>query len=213
MSQYPPPPGSPQPPPPGYPANPPQGYGAPPPAKKTSVASIVSLVSGLLSCVPFVSLLAVLFGIVGIAKTRSPNVSGRPMAIIGLILGLLGLVWTIIFAAGGAAFWGVAKATEPARNVARQFATDLAAGDVQAAKAQCVEEMSTEDLQRVVDQMKAWGAVQDITLFGLNVSANAGESTQVEVAGTVKFANTQKGYTATLVKQGENYKIVSFNFQ
>src|SRR3954447_18185664 len=109
MSQYPPsqyppqqyPPGQgPVPPmqPPGPPYGGQGGYpGGMPMAPKTSGAAIASLVCGILGCIPFItSLLAVILGIVGIKQTSNPQLTGRPLPIIGLLLGLLGIAgWKI----------------------------------------------------------------------------------------------------------------------
>jgi predicted Zn finger-like uncharacterized protein len=68
------------------------GEYARPPA--TSGMAIASLVCGLLFCViPVISsLLAIIFGIIGISKTKDPRVGGKGMSIAGLILGCVGLL-------------------------------------------------------------------------------------------------------------------------
>ena len=95
MSQYPPPPPQPpQYPPQGMPPQgfPPQGYpqqpyGAPQ-APKSNGLAITALIMGILSCIPGVGLLAILFGLLGIGKAKDPRVGGKGLATAGLLLGL-----------------------------------------------------------------------------------------------------------------------------
>ena len=57
--------------------------------------AIASLVCGLLFCVPFCSILAIIFGILGIIQTKDGQRGGRGLAIAGLVLGLLSTVLSI----------------------------------------------------------------------------------------------------------------------
>lgn len=118
-------------PPPAYPPaapapmQPPPGmYGVPPYSIQPAITSgwaIWSLVCGLLSfCVPVLgNLLAIIFGIVGITKTGTPQVRGRGMAIAGLILGvvafpIVGLFYLMI---GATMIPGLSNAREVANRV------------------------------------------------------------------------------------------------
>ena len=82
---------------------------------KTSAAAVFALVFGLSSLfcalALFLAPLAVLFGIialvlgvVGLGKARLPDVTGRGVAIGGLVLGVLGLLLGIALIAGAASF-------------------------------------------------------------------------------------------------------------
>jgi prepilin-type processing-associated H-X9-DG protein/predicted Zn finger-like uncharacterized protein len=59
---------------------------------KPSGLAIASLVLGLFICLPIASLLAIIFGIVALSKTRDPRIGGKGLAIAGLVLGIIGLV-------------------------------------------------------------------------------------------------------------------------
>jgi len=189
-----------------------QGGQLPPgfPVQQTSGWSIASLICGLLMCVPFVAgLLAVVFGILGIRRARDPQVGGKGLAIAGLILGLISIILWALFGAGVVA---LLKGTEAQRAVARQFVNDLAAGDAAAARSRCTAEVSDESIQAALEKFKEWGAVTDITLFGVEMSAATGSTTTTEVAGAVSFAGKAVTYTATLVRDGDSYRITSFKF-
>jgi uncharacterized membrane protein len=66
----------------------------PQPAKRNPIA-IASLICGLIACIPFVSILAIGFGIIGWRKTKAPGVRGKGMAIAGIVLGSIGVLANI----------------------------------------------------------------------------------------------------------------------
>jgi len=74
--------------PPVVPFNP--AYTGGPP--KTSGMAIASLICGILFCIPLASLLALIFGIIGINQTKPGQARGRGLAITGTVLGGLGLL-------------------------------------------------------------------------------------------------------------------------
>jgi len=51
----------------------------------------LSVLCGLIGCVPFFGLLAIILGIVGLRKTKNPSVRGKGVAIAGIVLGSVGL--------------------------------------------------------------------------------------------------------------------------
>ena len=227
MSQYPPSPGQqprPQPPYPPQPGMPPGTYpGAPqqtaytmnPAVKRGNGAAVTSLIMGIVFCVPFLtSFLAIVFGLVGWRKTRDPQVGGKGMAIAGLLLGLVGLLaWSGIFAAGGYGLYALYKYGEPARNASRQFAIDLSAGNIDAAKAQTTGRIKREDLVNAADSLKGLGTVQDTTLIP-SVYRNLNGVTTIDVGGAANFANKKSiPYVVHLVKEGDTFKVDGFVFQ
>lgn len=193
------------------PATAPYGYGGAPTPRKMSIAALTSLVCGILGCIPFItSIIAVVCGIVGIRKTGNPNVSGRGLAIAGLILGLLGIAGWGIFGGGIYTAYVLSK---PARTVAHDFATDLSAGNVSAAAARTAG-IPEAELQVVADTMKSWGALRDVTMPGFNFRTDSTTGTVVELVGVATFATGgQKTYTITLVKLNGDFKVQKFDFE
>lgn len=190
--------------PPGQPAG---GTYSMPAQRKTSGAAVTSLILGILGCIPFITgLLAVIFGVVGIKATSDPRYSGRPMAVIGLILGIISLgLWGLFGGAGYAAF----AYTRPAREAARQFASDLAANNVDAAHARTTG-ISREDIAKASDTVKTWGAFQDTTMPVAVRSNNNGVDT-AQVAGVAVFAKAGGvPYSVRFVKEGGELKIAGF---
>src|SRR4051812_23200575 len=118
MSQYPPPPQPPQYPPQGMPPQgfPPQGYpgGVAQPPRSNGLA-ITALIMGILSCIPGVGLLAILFGLLGMGKAKDPRVGGKGLAMVGLLLGLLGTIGWAYAGYKGYQGWQLVKGmVEPA---------------------------------------------------------------------------------------------------
>jgi hypothetical protein len=228
MSQAPP-PGSPPPPgyppagypPPGYPppASPPPGYPAPgyggapgavPGAPKGNGAAVTSLVLGLLLCIPFLSsALAILFGMVGIRNTRDPQVRGKGLAVAGLILGIVGLLFWIVM--GGSVF-ALFKGTAPVRQAGREFLQDLSAGNIDAAAARCTADISKQDCAKLSAAMKGWGTLVDVTSFNTSETTALG-ITAADLGGTATFSNnTTKSFTMHLRKVNGEWKVAGVHF-
>jgi len=64
--------------------------------ERRSGMALASLICGILFCVPFCSLLAIIFGILGIQQTGEGKRPGRGMALTGLILGSVGMFLIVI---------------------------------------------------------------------------------------------------------------------
>jgi hypothetical protein len=68
---------------------------------KTSGMAVASLVLGItgLVIIPFItSILAIIFGVIGLGQIKRSNgaITGKGMAVAGLILGIIGIVFTIL---------------------------------------------------------------------------------------------------------------------
>jgi hypothetical protein len=71
------------------------------PSRPTSGLAVASLVLGIVGLLSFVygvgSLLAVIFGAIGMKQTQDGQRGGRGMAIAGLVMGIIGLVAGVAF--------------------------------------------------------------------------------------------------------------------
>lgn len=213
MSQYPPNPqypgNYPPPPPPGMPVGP---GAAPYPAAKTSGAAITALIMGLLLCIPFLTGLGgVIFGAVGLSSTKDPRVTGRGMAITGIVLGLLNIVLWVLF--GGAAYqWW--RGTEIQREAAKAFVQELTDGKVADAQKRCDPKyLKASDLQNISGQLRNLGTLQSVTVVGVEQNVNAGTGNRIVVAGGAQYATRQVSIQIIFEKQGNDWKIVGYNFQ
>jgi hypothetical protein len=186
----------------GYPGGPPPNmippyagaYGQPP--ARTSGSSIASLVLGILGCIPLITgLLAIVLGLVGISATRKPGVSGRGMAIAGLILGIISVLgWSGFFGLLGVAF----VQTRPDRTVVNAFVQDLGSNNIPAAQALCAPGTSALALQQGAAQLQASGTLQSFIATRFNLSYVNGTGTGV-IGGVAIFpGGGTKKVTVTL---------------
>ncbi len=180
---------------------------------RTSAAAIASLVCGLLGCVPFLTgLAAVVLGIVGIKKTKDPMITGKGMAIAGLVLGCLSLAgWTVTTAVSAYGVYAALQLGEPARKTAEQFTRDLSEGKIDEAVALSVEGMDRASLAAMSERMKSWGTFQSLSMTSINIQT-VNEKTEFTIGGAANFATETKSYTITLHKAGETYKVAKFSF-
>jgi hypothetical protein len=130
---------------------------------RVSGAAVTSLVCGLLFCIPMItSLVAVVFGAVGIRQTKNPHVGGRGLAIAGLILGILGVGGWILAGVGGVAFW---SSSSQVVAVAEKFTADMAAGDLNSASASSLPNITMAQLTNTRDQyLKPLGTLQQFSI-------------------------------------------------
>jgi hypothetical protein len=194
-------------PPPMYGQQPGYGYN-PPPSQQANGPAIASLILGILGCVPLITgLLAVLFGVVGLRKTRDPAVGGKGLAIAGLILGLISIFGWCAF---GGTMFAAYLASKPPRATAHRFIADLAAGNTQAA----VNESTFTSIQITLatSQFQQYGRLVDTSFPAFSINANNGVTT-AKLTGVVKFSNGSKACTIDLIKQGKTYKVTNYTFQ
>lgn len=218
MSQYPPPPYQPQQqgyppqggyPPPGYPPQgsypPPGGNfgmpgGMPPPAAGNGWGT-ASLITGLVSfCVPLGGLLAILFGFIGIGRARKTG-SGKGLAVVGILFGLLSIALHAALAGAG---WKWAQATKPNRDLAKQFITDLHAGDLAAARAQTDGSVPLAELKTASERLIAFGPIADTT------SIPVPQNGDVMVVTTVTSNSGQIQYQMVQTNSNGIWKVTSF---
>jgi hypothetical protein len=172
--------------------------------------AVTSLVMGLLLCIPAVTGLGgVIFGVLGLKKTKDPRVGGKGLAIAGLVLGLVNLAFWGLFGGG---VWALVAGTSLQRDMAKTFIKDMSEGNVTAAAAACHSAMPKEALESSSAAMKAWGALKDVTTVGINANAAAGQDSQVVVTGVSEFANAKRQFQVYFVKEGDKWKIVKFEF-
>jgi hypothetical protein len=185
------------------------GYGYPPgassPRPRTSGAAIASLVLGILGCIPLLtSLLAVVFGIVGIRKTRDPMTSGRGMAIAGLVLGLVGIIgWSLISGLYGYAY----VSSGPARQVARQFMTDMDAGRIDAAAQNA--SLTVPELDKLAEHMKSKGPITSMSFTSFFVHTDTSSGTTCKLVMMVSRSNGVTVYEIDLAKTGGKWIVQS----
>ena len=189
------------------------GYPAP-----TNGMAVASLVCGLLFCFCIPSLLAVVFGAIGLRQTRHGYTSGRGLAISGLILGIFGvglwLVFGVMVANFARMFWAE---QERAQAVATAFLQDLSDEKIDAALSKVSPGAGPGlDRARLIDasqSMKGWGPFNEISVIALPPDVVPGppiEFRRWDFDGDAIFSRARKALSIRLVGDGAIYKVERF---
>lgn len=196
--------------PPSFGTPPPATYGFAPVSRRTNGLAITSLILGILFCIPWITgLLAVVFGILGIRKTRDPQVGGKGIAVAGLVLGIVSFI--------GWSLWGTVvvgffvQASAPQRAMAKQFLADLADQDIPAAHSMVSASLSPDEVQALGDKIKPWGALVDTTNSSVNMS-NVNGMKHMTLGGVAHFAQGSHAYVISFTQENGEWKIEKVEF-
>jgi hypothetical protein len=198
-----------------YPQPPAGPVGSPfPPPTRTNGLALASLIFSIAGfCVLFLGgLVGLILGILGLQKSRDPNVGGRGMAVTGIILGLLSFLTSFIIVGG--IYYGVhaaIKASEPPRLAARQFVQDLSSGDPATASKEATGSLTAAELNTLGDKLHTLGAFKDMTSSQININDNNGVTT-CTLHGTAEFAKGNQTYDITLTRVGGVWKVSQATF-
>jgi hypothetical protein len=183
----------------------PIGYGAQQALRRTSAAAITSFVLGLISCIPYLTgIAAIVLGLLAIRKSRDPSVTGKGLAIAGLILGIINvLAWS-----GFAAFvaYGYSE-SKPAEAVATQFLKDVSSGNITGAIAN--SGATQTQILKYHAEFADLGTLQSVNYTGFNTSTWNGHLV-IRLSGTATFTNGQKACTFTVMKTPGGLKVTYF---
>ena len=185
----------------------PYGQVSPVPPSRMSKSAVTSLVCGIIVCIPIAPLLAIIFGFMGLGKTSNPQVRGRVLAIIGLILGFLGVAG---WATGGYVGWrmyqGVVAAIAPIRITGEQFATDMGSGDTAHAATLVSSKVTAADILQFSTKFRALGKYKGFRDEGWNGTRSPGAKT-MEFNGTASFDSGDQPAIVRIVFDGKDPKI------
>lgn len=193
---------------PPLPANP--GMPGYPPQRQTNGMAVASLVCGLLGCIPAItSLLAILFGFLGMSKAKDPRVGGKGMAIAGLLLGIAGLIG---WAGAGFAIYKTVGIVQRMSQPAIAFVDALLNGDAEKARSMATADMSDADIEAAIDKLKTMGELKEIKPTGVNRSSINGLG-RLTVTGTALFARGTLEFSVQMVEDKGVWKVGSFELK
>ena len=183
----------------------------PEPPRGTNGWAVASLISGLLGCVPYVTgLAAIVLGMIGLKKSNERRyASGRGMAIGGIVLGALSLVFWLFFSS---LFIGMFTAAGQPRKLAQEFVTLTSQGAVDAAMGRAGPLLPRGQVEELALRMQEWGPLQDVTSYGSSIHVMGG-ITSCELQGTATFSESEHPFTMTLVKEGDAWKVSGVEFR
>jgi hypothetical protein len=149
----------------------------------------------------------------GIKAANRPGVSGKGMAIAGLVLGLLGLLGWAGF--GATVYFGWQQAKAQMAQQAQPFVSALASGDLQTAK-QYAPTMSDEKLGELRAQTQGWGTVTGMSMSGFNMQKSAEQPNTLVMTGNITFSNAgTKQFEVKLDTSagGNSFRIIDIEFK
>jgi hypothetical protein len=170
--------------------------------------AVTSLVCGIAGIIPFVpSLLAMVFGLVGLNRAKQLGGAGRGMAISGLILGVLGLVvWTL----GFTLFFSSAKQY---KQLSHTFITALSQGDVDKAVGMSHSKMTRDQIAQPAAALQTLGTLNDVTVTGVERTTSTDAGKKWTVTGTATYATRKLDFTITFVDEKGSPKVVEYWFK
>lgn len=200
------------PPPPTLPPVPGTSYPAPsyPPPRPTNGMAILALICGVLQCIPIITgVLAIIFGLLGIKKANNPAIgNGKGLALVGLVLGVLGLLgWLVFIGAGGAAYvWAKGQIEQP-RETTIACLQALSAGDVEKAMTFCHSTMDKQQMVEVAKYLKPMGAFEELSVNGFNIQD------AVTLFGTAKFQKETQAFRSRVTRENGAWKLLSIELR
>src|SRR5581483_5761280 len=120
-----------------------------------NVPAVISLVLGLCFFIPVLSgLLAVIFGIVGLKRSRDDSVGGRGPAAAGTVLGLISTaIWLAIIIPVTSTWIN----SRPQKELARKFIEDLSRKDIPAAAALSASTLGWDQMGNLSTRLTTFG--------------------------------------------------------
>jgi hypothetical protein len=155
--------------------------------QRVSITAMTSAMLGALSCIPGVGFLATLLGLVGLTRTKGPAKKGRWMAVVGVTLGMLGCLWTIVFALIVMKQHRVYSEVGPR---ADQFVRALTFGDLsEAIKVVDETRLPGSTVESVMTQLQEAGDFEKWEPDGFTSSLLQGHADDVTLRGKITFKN------------------------
>ncbi|HEY0009521.1 MAG TPA: DUF4190 domain-containing protein [Tepidisphaeraceae bacterium] len=177
------------------------------PAERTNRPALLAMIAGLLSFIPFVGLVALTLGVIGLARVRRDG--GRGNATFGIVLGILGLFWTAMLA-GAVAQYMQLRHAEPAINTSAQFIMLVGSGNVGAAKGLCMPEISETRLTDTVEKFEQWGVIQDVDKY---YGGEVHNRDNIEVQALIRFDKSAQIFIGYWTRVEGNLRLRDYKFE
>jgi hypothetical protein len=176
-----------------------------------AVAGLVCAIGGF--CLWFLGgILGIIFGLIGLRKSKDPQVGGRGLAISAIVIGVLSILGSGLFSY--LTYRGVHAAiagTKPERDTARRFVVDLSQNDITAAESEVTSDLTPADLQAIGQKLHAKGGFVDMTSSSINLEDVNGAVT-CHLHGVANFSSGNQDYDLTLVHSGTTWKVSKAQF-
>ncbi len=190
-------------------SQPPPGRGFQPisnePQPKMNVPAVVSLVLGLASfCLPVITgVLAVMFGAVGVRRSRDANAGGRGPAIAGLVLGLISTVLWLAILVPVSMTWVNSR---PQKAMAAEFIADLSHRDINAADKLSAITFGRGHMEDLSDRLNAYGDFREVK-FNSYVYSVVNGLEQWTLTGDAYYTKDYAPFTLITIRQQGEWRV------
>lgn len=198
--------------PPNYPAVSDPMYPVPKRGNGMAIAGLICAIAGF--CVWYLGgLLGIIFGLIGLRKTRDPQVGGRGVAIAAILIGILSILASGAFTLTTIHLVRLTiEGSRPPREAARTFVQDLSQNDVPGAQAHATSDLSQAELQQMAQKLHGLGGFKDMTSSQIAVNDSNGSAT-CTLKGVATFASGTQNYDITLIRTGpDTWKVSKADF-
>lgn len=189
-------------------------YASDPMPTRTNGMAVAGLVCSIVGfCVLFLGgILGVIFGLIGLRKSRDPQVGSRGLAVSAIVIGLLSILSSgLLSYLGYRAILAGMAATKPERDTARRFVVDLNQNDITAAESEATADLPPADLRAMAQKLHAMGGFVDMTSSQTDVENFNGAAT-CHFHGVATFSSGNQDYDLTLVRTGTTWKVSKAHF-
>ena len=170
-------------------------------------AAVVSLIVGLMFCIPGSGLISVATGMWGYRRSRVAGVGQRP-AVFGIALGAINLLWSIAFMFFVIAEYRAFKIADPVIKGTRQFIMLVGSGNITSARAMCDESIDESRLTDATEQFQKWGALTEVKDYAGKVHSKS----DVEVQDELVFEKFDKIIITHWSVAGNAPQLMNFEF-
>lgn len=151
--------------------------------------ALISVISGLLLCIPLTGLIAVPTGIIGYRRSKYLGGNGSVAARVGLVLGIINLVWWPAMIAGAFNTYRSFQLSKPAIEPTQKFVMYVGSGQIANAKKLCTDAIDEARLTDSAEEMGKWGSIDNVNPY---YRGEYHGKSDIEIQAELKFDNAHK---------------------
>jgi len=175
-----------------------------------NLMALISVIAGLLLCIPLTGLIAVPTGIVGYRRSKHLGGNGSVASRVGLVLGIINLVWWPAALIGAYNTFRSYKFSEPAIEPTRKFVMYVGSGQVDQAKKLCTDAIDENRLTDSVEEMGKWGVVNNVNPY---YRGEYHGPSDIEIQAELDFEKTHKLLVTHWTTTDAGPKLTAYDFR
>jgi hypothetical protein len=149
------------------------------------------------------------YGLVGVHRGKTLGLGRAPVAMIGVILSVMGLLVSVM-ALGAVLHAQNQELAEPVMDRSAQFVMLVGSGNIQAAKGLCTADVTETQLTDAFEKIESWGVIRSVEkAYGGQVH----DKDHIEVWTLLRFENTAQVLYGHWQRQGDLLFLKSFEFK